>query len=69
MKKMSYSNIKDVLSRDEMKEIMAGSAMGNCSVMCIQIAGSWTGYYGSTEALLAAVSTYCGEYGANWQCG
>lgn len=28
--KMSFGNIKDVLSRDEMKEIMAGSATNSC---------------------------------------
>ena len=29
--KMSFKNIKDVLSRDEMKEIMAGSG---CDIQC-----------------------------------
>ena len=29
--KMSFKNIKDVLSRDEMKGIMAGSGSGSCS--------------------------------------
>lgn len=34
MRKMSFGNIKDVLSRDEMKEIMAGSGSlcGFCEV-------------------------------------
>ena len=29
--KMSFKNIKDVLSRDEMKKIMAGSGSSTCS--------------------------------------
>lgn len=31
IKKISFGNIRDVLSRDEMKEIMAGSA-GFCGI-------------------------------------
>jgi len=54
--KMSFKNIKDVLSRDEMKEIMAGSGgsgNGGCSVSicfsCVQTAAnsSCAVYYGS----------------------
>lgn len=33
--KMSFKNIKDVLSRDEMKGIMAGS--GGCGVTCVSM--------------------------------
>ena len=47
--KMSFKNIKDVLSREEMKGIMAGSGGGSCgnctvpgytSVACYSGAGS-----------------------------
>ena len=31
-KKLSFQNIKGVLSRDEMKQIMAGSCSGACCV-------------------------------------
>lgn len=33
--KMSFKNIKDVLSRDEMKGIMAGSGGGGSCTSCI----------------------------------
>ena len=39
---MTFKNIKDVLSRDEMKKIMAGSDDGGCPTC--------TGYAGKTEA-------------------
>lgn len=32
MKKMNFQNIKNVLSRDEMKKIMAGSGGTKCDV-------------------------------------
>jgi len=34
--KISFKNIKDVLSRDEMKGIMAGSGPG-CGVTCVSM--------------------------------
>ena len=41
-KKMSFKNIKDVLSREEMKKIMAGSGGGGACGTC-------TGHGGTTE--------------------
>ena len=32
--KMSFKNIKDVLSRDEMKSVMAGSGTDSCPQAC-----------------------------------
>ena len=34
VEKMSLKNIKDVLNRDEMRTIMAGSGGGGCSNAC-----------------------------------
>jgi len=43
--KMSFKNIKDVLSRDEMKGIMAGSGEGSLCGVCI-------GYNGQKAACI-----------------
>jgi hypothetical protein len=37
---MSLKNIKDVLNRDEMKEIMAGSGGGSCGVCQVRSGNS-----------------------------
>lgn len=39
-RKMSFNMIKDVLSRDEMREIMAGSIGTNWCTCCTQNSGS-----------------------------
>jgi len=41
MKKLSFKNIKDVLSREEMKIIMAGSSSGSCTT-CVSGGISYT---------------------------
>lgn len=48
-KKMSFKNIQDVLSRDEMKEIMAGSGFG-CQWGSCSSGGQRFGHW---------VSSYC----------
>ncbi|MCC6835561.1 MAG: hypothetical protein IT213_11265 [Cytophagales bacterium] len=39
--KMSFRNIKDVLSRDEMKSIMAGSGLEACGGCQSPVNGQW----------------------------
>jgi hypothetical protein len=57
--KMSFKNIKDVLSRDEMKMIMAGS--GSCSCHCTGSGnvGAWTGIYANGDQVSNAGWSYC----------
>ena len=53
--KMSFKNIKDVLSRDEMKEIMAGSeGGGSCGLCVIEGVNIW--FYCS----MSRFGCYCG---------
>lgn len=58
MKKISFKNVKDVLNRDEMKEIMAGSGRGgscnasasNCANVSCSCDGSGTCTSGTNSA-------------------
>lgn len=63
--KMSFKNIKDVLSRDEMRGIMAGSNPGTCSVRCCSTCEAKT----ITDCDRATVETSCGNVsGATCNC-
>lgn len=77
---MSFKNIKDVLSRDEMKKVMAGSgdyvycslflASGN---VAYSVSGACSG--GSLSVCGTYASLSCKNYiswgysGCSWQCG
>ena len=51
-KKMSFENIKDVLSREEMRMIMAGSGPDICTVRCRDSNNVELGTY---------ITNWCGE--------
>tara|TARA_B110000908_G_scaffold172725_1_gene242398 strand:- start:5021 stop:5245 length:225 start_codon:yes stop_codon:yes gene_type:complete len=61
MKKISFSNIKDMLSRDEMRQVKGGSGRaGTC------------GYLGNGVMICGAskywATYWAGTYGGNWCC-
>jgi hypothetical protein len=62
--KLSLSSIKNVLSRAEMKMIMAGSGTYNCQ--CEGTKGTWSGTYSSQSAADASAAYNC-RYGGS--CG
>ena len=62
--KINFRNVSEQLSREEMREIMAGS--GDCgyfNCQCYNMPGAWTGYYCSASQVYNAVSTYCAQAG------
>jgi hypothetical protein len=77
MEKMSLKNIKDVLSRDEMKEIMAGYIGCTIFLASGSTAFSYSGYCsaGSLLACSANAQYQCQQYllwgysGCATQCG
>ncbi len=66
--KMSFKNIKDVLSRDEMKRIMAGSGRTYCQATCNDGTGAWTGYYSTYSQIGGALNSYCSGSGGSYYC-
>ena len=64
--KMSFKNIKGILSRDEMKSIVAGSGM-MCQASCNGQPGAWTGYYLDYKEIFNSVSYWCSN-GGSYTC-
>jgi len=77
--KMSFKNIKDVLSRSEMKMIMAGSAAIGCTMYLASGTQAFSYSGGCSESTIyncmIAASNLCGSYisagysGCSYQCG
>ena len=61
--KMSFKNIKDVLSRDEMKEIMAGSGV-TCSAWYNNGGYIYNTYGACSGPDAGTCATYCRNSGA-----
>lgn len=58
--KMNLKDVNSQLSREEMREIMAGS--GDCgyyNCQCQYNPGVWTGYYCSSSQVGNALNSYC----------
>ncbi|MEO8710665.1 MAG: hypothetical protein ABI405_01010 [Parafilimonas sp.] len=67
MKKMNFENIKNVLSRDEMKKIMAGSG-GSCCAHNADWSGSTCGVsQAEAQELAAQYALITGQHGY-WCC-
>jgi len=58
--KMSFKNIKDVLSRDEMKGIMAGSGSG---IVCVYSVGPVVTGGACSGSSVAQCTDYCNDAG------
>jgi|GEM_PF-2387014 len=66
-KKLSLNEIKGVLSRDEMRDILGGvQAVAQCTVTCNGSAGQWSysGYPSFTQ-LASDVAHYCPSMSAS----
>ena len=61
IKKMNFDAIKNALSRNEMREIMAGSGSNRCYVQCRNV----TGLTGTFSCLQAEVDKACALAGSD----
>jgi hypothetical protein len=64
MKSMAFKNIKDILNRDEMKGVMAGTGNVQTCINCCNTAANTTCYYSNDYS--ACVRNICSQCFANF---
>jgi hypothetical protein len=67
MKKLTFKNISTVLSRAEMKEIMAGSSFGSYYLTCNNCQNdTCRGYV--DDCSIQSIWPMCGSHDTGWTC-